>query len=471
MLIAFYAIITAIPLAVWLRWEFPSRWRLAQHWIDRLKEGIIVLIIGLLGLLTAFLFHSFSFLFQGLDWRVVTATILFALIPVCIWARFMYRTRIRQLTTDAEKKREKWILLTIFTLGALTVPLLSLYYEYLQTNPHLDYYTKLSTILTGSDGDDSVYRTVTIIIDALLEEIIKISLMLFFVRLMKLVRTIGDAISFSVLAGLGFAFMENIVFFISVYTDPTKPFAVFLNVVIFRTIVLNVGHMTFSGIFGYFYGLSRFALPVAEEQWWEGQKFPLFQMVSKIVRLPMYEIFAMALMYEGLILAMSTHATFNSFLEFNFRDYAVYLIIGTSLYVYYLTQRKAGHLVLAALGRHRMSLMAPRDENVILELAGMWINENKYKEVEEICERLEAKDPDNAVVKLLYAKAHDKRRIKRAVLALESLFWQEDIFEEDISLFKRFAQIKEQRGEWKKQDEKKDPFKNESQGPTGPKIP
>lgn len=469
--ILFYAIVTTIPLAAWLKWEFRLRFRLAQTPVRKAKELCILVIITLLGLLTAYLFQSFSTLFYDLDWRIGLLTVGFALLPVCVWTRLVYKERIKQLETDAEKRREKWILLIVFLLGTLTVPLLQLYYQYLQAHPNLDYYTKLSQTLIDVDGDDRLYRTVTIIIDALLEEIIKISLMVFFVRIMKLVRTIGDAISFSVLAGLGFAFMENIVFFVSVYTDPTKTLLVFVNVVIFRTIMLNVGHMTFSGIFGYFYGLSKFSLPVSEEQWWEGQKFPLFQFFSKIFRRPMYEVFAMALVYEGLVLAMMTHATFNSFLEFNLRDYAIYLIIATSIYVYYLTQRKAGHMVLAALGRHRMSLMAPRDENVILELAGMWINEGKYKEVEEICQRLEEKDPDNAVIKLLYAKAHDRRRLKRAGLALQSLFFQEDIFENDISLFQRFAQIKEERGEWKKHDTQKDGFAKEKEGPKGPQLP
>jgi hypothetical protein len=207
--------------------------------------------------------------------------------------------------------------------------------------------------------------------------------------------------------------------------------------------------MTFSGIFGYFYGLSKFALPVYEEEKWEGLKFPLLERIGKIFRTSTANIFAFALAYEGLILAMLTHAAFNTFIGFEARDYAIYLVIATSIYVYYLTQRKAGHLVLASLGRHRMSLMAPRDEDVILELAGMWINEGKYKEVEEICQRLEEKDPDNAVIKLLYAKAHDKHRIKRAKLALESLFFQEDIFEDDVSLFEKFKQIKKEKEEKK----------------------
>jgi hypothetical protein len=203
--------------------------------------------------------------------------------------------------------------------------------------------------------------------------------------------------------------------------------------------------MIFSGIFGYFYGLSKFGLPLYEEQHWEGRHFPLVGFVSKIFRIPRYRAYSGMLFMEGMLLAMLTHATFNSFLGFGIRDYAVYLVVICAIYVYYLTQRKAGHMVLASLGRRRMSLMAPKDEDVVLELAGMWINEGKYKEVEEICERLEAKDPDNAVVKLLYARAHDKRRVKRAKLAMASLFFQEDIFEEDVSIFEKWKQIRAER--------------------------
>ncbi len=437
--------------------EFLKRFKKKKTTKGKTQELATLFIMGALGLLTAHLLLNLGNLFAGIQWWVLLGTSLVALIPVIIWTQFIYKKRLTQLKKPIEKKREKWHLLIIFLLGVLTLPLLDLFYDYISAHPTLDFYTNLYNQivapydLTSIAGEkaQNLYETITIIIDALLEEIVKISLMIFFVRSLKLIRTIGDAIAFSVLAGLGFAFIENIIFFIDVYGDTTKNFAIFINVVIFRTIVLSIGHMTFSGIFGYFYGLSKFALPVYEEEKWEGLKFPLLERIGKIFRTSTANIFAFALAYEGLILAMLTHAAFNTFIGFEARDYAIYLVIATSIYVYYLTQRKAGHLVLASLGRHRMSLMAPRDEDVILELAGMWINEGKYKEVEEICQRLEEKDPDNAVIKLLYAKAHDKHRIKRAKLALESLFFQEDIFEDDVSLFEKFKQIKKEKEEKK----------------------
>lgn len=452
-LLIFYGIFTLTALITWGKVEFWKRLKKTKTTKGKTKEMLTLVIMGALGLLTAHLLLNLGTLFEEVEWWVLGGTAFVALIPVLIWIQFIYEKRLTQLKTTQEKDREKWNLLIIFLLGILTLPLLDLFYDYISTHPSLDFYTNLYNQivaphdLTSIAGEkaQNLYTTLTIIIDALLEEIVKISLMIFFVRSLKLIQTIGDAIAFSVLAGLGFAFIENIIYFIDVYSDTSKNMAVFINVMIFRTIVLSVGHMTFSGIFGYFYGLSKFALPVYEEEKWEGLKFPLLEKIATLFRTPTANIFAFALTYEGLILAMLTHAAFNTFIGFEARDYALYLVIATSLYVYYLTQRKAGHLVLASLGRHRMSLMAPRDEDVILELAGMWINEGKYKEVEEICHRLEEKDPDNAVIKLLYAKAHDKRRIKRAALALESLFFQEDIFEDDVSLFEKFKKIKKEK--------------------------
>jgi RsiW-degrading membrane proteinase PrsW (M82 family) len=491
-IILFYLVVTAIPVGAWLKYQFFKRLKETNTFKKRIKEVVILITILLLGLLTANLLIGFNTLFRGVEWYVLLGTSAFAFIPVYAWIKFIHQKRVSRMKEKTEKKAQKWILLTIFVLGTLTVPLLSLFYEFLNANPTLNFYQHLYESMVSLQETEyflaepesmaqaiageayqkalNIYDTVTIIIDALLEEIVKISLMIFFIRTLKLVHTLSDAIAFSVLAGLGFAFIENIVFFVSVYQDTTKSMAVFINVVIFRTIVLSVGHMTFSGIFGYFYGLSRFAFPVYEEEKWEGVKFPLFKWISRHFRFHTFQVLAMALIYEGAVLAMLTHAAFNTFISFGHRDYAIYLVLATSIYLYYLTQRKAGHLVLAHLGERRMSLMAPRDEDVILELAGMWINEGKYKEVEEVCDRLAKRDPDNAVVKLLHAKAHDKRRLKRAALALQSLFFQEDIFEEDISLFERFQQARETRGEWKPGDKGEDPFKRESKGPQGPDL-
>jgi hypothetical protein len=51
--------------------------------------------------------------------------------------------------------------------------------------------------------------------------------------------------------------------------------------------------------------------------------------------------------------------------------------------------------------------MAKSDEDVVIELLGMWFNKGKYVDVIHICERLLKRDPNNKIVNLFKAKALD----------------------------------------------------------------
>lgn len=197
---------------------------------------------------------------------------LVAFIPVYVWIRFAFHKKNEG--EDGTLKTKLRFVLGAFFLGMCTIPILLLFYYLLGKYTALDYYSALHAYLVKPQIDalalvdaqsdayqmiyakyervKDIYDTLTIVIDALLEEAIKLSLLIFFVVRFRLIATIGDAIIYSVLAGLGFAYLENLIFFNGIYTDPEKSMEVFINVVCFRTIVLTVGHMVFSGIFGYF---------------------------------------------------------------------------------------------------------------------------------------------------------------------------------------------------------------------------
>ena len=281
--------------------------------IQKIKRMLLLGFLALLGARMVFYGISIygavaenAFLYYGImpgEFRnMFLLNVFLALIPVIIWTQFVYLKRLKTLRTKKQKRRELMLLILIFVLGTFTVPLLSVYYNFLNTDLryeyftnlklydfsifqsmidpmlqwNLDYYGKLEIFIHNLDWGfltyeraAALYETVSIVIDAWLEEIVKLSLLLILLRTMKLVKTIGDAIAFSVLAGLGFAFIENIIYFMNVYLDPSKNNTMLMKVVIFRTIVLSIGHMTFSGIFGYFYGLSKFGLPLYEEKKWD----------------------------------------------------------------------------------------------------------------------------------------------------------------------------------------------------------
>ena len=71
--------------------------------------------------------------------------------------------------------------------------------------------------------------------------------------------------------------------------------------------------------------------------------------------------------------------------------------------------------------------MAPRDEDVVLELLGMWYQKGKMKEVIQICDRLLERDPDNNVVKLFRAKAADNEKLRHVFASLKNYFAKQEI--------------------------------------------
>ena len=66
--------------------------------------------------------------------------------------------------------------------------------------------------------------------------------------------------------------------------------------------------------------------------------------------------------------------------------------------------------------------MVARDEDVVMELMGMWLKEGRLTEVIQTCDRLLQRDPDNNVIKLFRTKALDNQKIKNFYNTLKKLF-------------------------------------------------
>ncbi len=66
-----------------------------------------------------------------------------------------------------------------------------------------------------------------------------------------------DGIVYGITVALGFSFVENLLYFISLYTTQTA--AVFVISSVFRGLFTTLGHVTFTGIMGYFVGKAKFA--------------------------------------------------------------------------------------------------------------------------------------------------------------------------------------------------------------------
>ncbi len=139
-------------------------------------------------------------------------------------------------------------------------------------------------------------------------------------------RNIDDAIEFSIIAALGFAFIENTLYFYYIWSYQGTE--VFLVSFVFRSIFSTFAHILFSGIYGYFYGMAYFADPVwSEEQ--RKKRHPIMNLFHAVLHMKQNRIFALEKRSEGLMLAVTLHAIFNIMLEMGLTSFMVpFLVIG-----------------------------------------------------------------------------------------------------------------------------------------------
>lgn len=130
------------------------------------------------------------------------------------------------------------------------------------------------------------------------------------------IHSVSDAIQFSIVVALGFAFVENILYFTQVIDNQLAGGGQLLALIGLRS-VLSVGaHVSFSAILGYYYGLAKFS----NEIWQRKelcQRYHWLEVVHRKVGLSCQTLFHDQKMMEGVILAMAAHAIFNGLLEFN----------------------------------------------------------------------------------------------------------------------------------------------------------
>lgn len=318
---------------------------------------------------------------------------ILAVIPVGIWMYILFKDR----------KHEKGWLALMFSGGIIAVLIvfaLQIFWSYF---PELDPF-----LWVEENIEDPVYHYAALfVVVGILEEIAK-QLMLRYVDSKRvLIQTINDSIRFSLAAALGFAFAENIVYFYNVImvAQIQEVIVTFL----FRSIFTAAAHMMFSGIFGYYFGIAKFTLEITEQKEWQSKVNFGIRALRNIFKMPLAQAFREYKILQGLMIAIVLHAIFNYLLQMNYILPVIGLVAAGFLYLKYLLNRKAGNLILVTdISERRKSKIGRKDEDVVLELLGMWFDKKKYVDVLHICERLLERDPDNNVVKLFKAKALDK---------------------------------------------------------------
>lgn len=345
------------------------------------------------------------------QWMPIIVSVVLAIIPVVIWLAILYR-----------QDEEKGLYVKTFLFGTFSVVppfVLIVLFKYF---PQLDFYQSIADNIHSLGAAIVLTNLFVAIIEELGKNLI---LRIIDKRHPEYIQTLSSALKLSICAGLGFAFAENIFYFYHHFGDTIPEL---ISLFIGRSFLTMCMHMVASGIFGYFFAIGKFSADITEMARWEGEKMAFVHFLSRITGKMAFQVVREVKNVTGLLIAMALHVTFNVCVDFSiqynnslFSLPPILVVILGALYVWYLLKTRSGHLLFSVVKR-RSSTMASQDEEVVLELLGMWMKEGKLNEVVSICDRLLQRDPDNNVVKLFKAKAMDNSRLKELYTSLKAVF-------------------------------------------------
>ncbi len=315
-----------------------------------------------------------------------------AFIPALVWMIFLFR-----------KTQRRWLQILIF-FGSIfsVVPVFALQY-FLELFPQFNVLDFLQSQIHSQN-----FNFVLLFISVgIVEELVKQGLVRFVDRKYILIHTINDSIRYSFVAALGFAFAENIFYIYHIYNQ--LELQQLIIVYLFRSVFTTCAHLIFSGYFGYYYGIAKFSINITEQSRWIGKKQHVATFLSRILNISRLQAQKELTILKGLILAIAMHALFNFLLQFNQILPVVIFVLISAFILVYLLKRKTSKLILITdASTERISSMPQKDEEVVIELLGMWFKGKRYVDVIHICQRLLERDPDNKVVQLFKAQAVDK---------------------------------------------------------------
>ena len=315
-----------------------------------------------------------------------------AFIPAAIWLSIIF-----------QRTKRRGIQILIFVGSIFSVVPVFLLQYFLELFPQFD----VLKFLNSNFQDQNLHLIFLFISVGIVEEIVKQFLLRFIDRKYLLIQTINESIQYSLVAALGFAFAENIFYIYSIYSQfgIQQLFITYL----FRAVFTTCAHMIFSGFFGYYYGIAKFSLNIVDQSKWLGKKQRITKFTGNLLKISNYEAYKKLTVLKGLIIAILLHATFNLLLQFNQIIIVAIFVLCSYFLLRRLLNQKSGRLILIAdQDNQNRSTMAKKDEEVVIELLGLWFKEKKYVDVIHICQRLLERDPGNKVVMLFKAQAADK---------------------------------------------------------------
>jgi hypothetical protein len=161
------------------------------------------------------------------------------------------------------------------------------------------------------------------------------------------IRSINDAIEFSIIVGLAFAFAENVLlYFPRLLAQGDTP------TLLLRSVLTVLMHVVASGILGYFYGLAHFS--TEEVRRGHGGRGALYRLLHRVFLFRRERLYHEAKLFEGLVLAGVYHAAFNIAASRSQVTVMLALVGAGCAFLYYLLGLKSNRERIGEISRTRV---------------------------------------------------------------------------------------------------------------------
>lgn len=244
---------------------------------------------------------------------------LLAVIPALLWMVIFLR----------QTRGNRFLIVLTFLAGMVAAKLILIYQGYWNTTANLIFF-KIQLVDFRSNIGVIVANTlfatfVTFLGVGVMEEYLKI-------WVMKLIdshffRSINDVILLAIVSALGFAFFENIIYFINHWNN-LETGALFAFI-LFRVTIVTMVHLLCSGIFGYYYGMAYFASPMLQIHDMKKKSHPLLNFLKRTLHIKRSGVYHDEMMIKGLLIAMFLHGIYDFLLstQFKIAGFPIYTLV------------------------------------------------------------------------------------------------------------------------------------------------
>ena len=289
---------------------------------------------------------------MALDFRHITVFLL-AIIPAFIWLYLFLR----------EHHENKWLVLLTFIGGMVAAKLILVYQGYWDTTINFIFFKVepvdfAENIKMLFSNDPLLALFLSFVGVGVMEEFVKFWIMKFINH--NFFKSINDVILLAIISSLGFAFFENILYFVNNWDSLST--GSFFAFVILRVTVVTMVHVLCSGILGYYYGMAFFSSPMLKIQRMKNKRHPILKFLKKVFRIKKSLVYHDEMLVIGLFSAMFLHAIYDFAFSININILGLPLHIPIMLlyffggfwYLMHLLKKKDHHLKLRLIGTRVM---------------------------------------------------------------------------------------------------------------------